>query len=150
MLDLLSKELDRLIVDQRLRELVHRAREERRMREVEESSRRQWELRRRREQEEFFKQVRSCCVIIKTQIFQKSHEQGDHFNLRNDLGFSSVILINFWASLSKVPRTRDRKLDLASLHYLKLIAITDGSITKWISHIFRNRIATKAFWSGER
>ncbi|VDO04993.1 unnamed protein product [Rodentolepis nana] len=57
MLDLLSKELDRLIVDQRLSEFVHRAREERRMREVEESSRRQWELRRRREQEEFFKQI---------------------------------------------------------------------------------------------
>ncbi|KAM3182650.1 hypothetical protein ACTXT7_011889 [Hymenolepis weldensis] len=57
MLDLLSKELDRLIVDQRLSELVHRAREERRMREVEESSRRQWELRRRRDQEEFFKQI---------------------------------------------------------------------------------------------
>ncbi|KAH9277527.1 hypothetical protein ECG_09769 [Echinococcus granulosus] len=56
-LDLLSKELDRLLVDQRLHEYVQRARNERRMREIEESSRRQWEERRRREHDEFFRQV---------------------------------------------------------------------------------------------
>lgn len=59
MLDLLSKELDRLLVDQRLREYVERARNERRMREVEETGRRQWEERRRREHDEFFRQVLS-------------------------------------------------------------------------------------------
>ncbi|VDM32181.1 unnamed protein product [Hydatigera taeniaeformis] len=58
MLDLLSKELDRLLVDQRLHEYAQRAREERRMREVEEFGRRQWEVRRRRERDEFFRQVR--------------------------------------------------------------------------------------------
>ncbi|KAL5104281.1 Cilia and flagella-associated protein 91 [Taenia crassiceps] len=57
MLDLLSKELDRLLVDQRLHEYVQRARNERRMREIEETGRRQWEERRRREHDEFFRQV---------------------------------------------------------------------------------------------
>ncbi|VDK21899.1 unnamed protein product [Taenia asiatica] len=57
MLDLLSKELDRLLMDQRLHECAQRARNERRMREIEETGRRQWEERRRRENDEFFRQV---------------------------------------------------------------------------------------------
>lgn len=57
MLDLLSKELDRLIVDERLRTYSREAERERRLREAEESGRRQLEERRRREQDEYFRQV---------------------------------------------------------------------------------------------
>ncbi len=57
MLDFLSKELDRLIVDERLRTYARDAQRERRTREAEESGLRQVEERRRREHDEYFKQV---------------------------------------------------------------------------------------------
>uniref|UniRef100_A0A5K3EHA8 Cilia- and flagella-associated protein 91 n=1 Tax=Mesocestoides corti TaxID=53468 RepID=A0A5K3EHA8_MESCO len=57
MLDFLSKELDRLIVDQRIRDYMREAQRERRVREAEESGKRQFEERRRRETDEYFRQV---------------------------------------------------------------------------------------------
>ncbi|BHF82762.1 Cilia- and flagella-associated protein 91 [Sparganum proliferum] len=57
MLDFLSKELDRLIVERRLHAFAMLANRERRMREAEESGRRQKEERRRRQEDEYFRQI---------------------------------------------------------------------------------------------
>lgn len=57
MLDFLSKELDRLLEERRIRARVVLAQRQRRMREAEESGNRQREERRRREQDEIFKQL---------------------------------------------------------------------------------------------
>ncbi|VDM02066.1 unnamed protein product [Schistocephalus solidus] len=57
MLDFLSKELDRLIVERRLHAFAMLANRERRMREAEESGRRQKEECRRRQEDEYFRQI---------------------------------------------------------------------------------------------
>lgn len=63
MLDFLSKELDRLLMQRKVQAFVVIAQRERRMREAEESGRRQREERRRREIDEDFRQVSAPCLI---------------------------------------------------------------------------------------